>query len=504
MRRLLPLALLCVGAFGPACGGDDSSGGPLESALSYVPEQAPFVVAIDTDLEGGQYSSLQAILDRFPGGIQLEDLLEGELQGGAGDVSYGKDVKPMLGNPFVVSATNVTSFVDDSEDDDFVASIQVKDSDALDRVIDKTEPEEQGEVAGATVYEDDGSFFAVEEDVVVLAGSRKLLDAALERADGDDHLDTATFEAALEGLPDEALARIYFDLQALIAQDPETEAARKVAWVAALRTLGLTASAREDEVELQLNLRTDPEGLSDSDLPIAAGEDSPPVLERDGEVGFGIRDPGQIARFAESAGQAVDPANFGDYAQAKKTLDSRLGIDIDSDLVGQLSGDLSASIALDGALSIRSELEDPAAFEKTLGKVAAALPAFAEGAGAGAVQLERPEGDDPFYSLAQADGDEIVFGVAGGAFVLASDRERAEELVDAEPVLVDGAEGALTLRSDAQELVNEVIDRYGDGLGLSGVESLGARLFTDPFELLSGSLEASTDGLRGRLSVTFE
>ena len=97
-----------------------------------------------------------------------------------------------------------------------------------------------------------------------------------------------------------------------------------------------------------------------------------------------------------------------------------------------------------------------------------------------------------------------MFGIAGGVFVLASDRERAEELVDAEPVPVDGAKGALTLRSDAQELVNEVIDRYGDGLGLSGVESLGARLFTDPFEILSGSLEASTDGLRGRLSITFE
>ena len=284
MRRLLPLALLCVAAFGPACGGDDSSGGPLESALSYVPEQAPFVVAIDTDLEGGQYSSLQAILDRFPGGIELEGLLEGELEGGAGDVSYEKDVKPMLGNPFVVSATDVTSFVDDSEDDDFVASLQVKDSDALDRVIDKTEPEEQGEVAGATVYEDDGSFFAVEEDVVVLAGSRKLLDAALERADGDDHLDTATFEAALEGLPDEALARIYFDLQALIAQDPDTEAARKVAWVAALRTLGMTAAVEEDAIDIEFNLRTDSEGLSDEDLPLAAGDEAPAIVKRDRRV----------------------------------------------------------------------------------------------------------------------------------------------------------------------------------------------------------------------------
>ena len=43
-------------------------------------------------------------------------------------------------------------------------------------------------------------------------------------------------------------------------------------------------------------MRTDPEGLSDEDLPIAAGDKSPPVLSRDGEVGLGIRNPAQIVQ----------------------------------------------------------------------------------------------------------------------------------------------------------------------------------------------------------------
>ncbi|HVD55622.1 MAG TPA: hypothetical protein VNC17_02175, partial [Thermoleophilaceae bacterium] len=63
MRRLLAAAIsLCVLAAAPGCGGDDASSGPLEAALSYVPGRTPFVVAIDTDLEGDQYKSLQAIL----------------------------------------------------------------------------------------------------------------------------------------------------------------------------------------------------------------------------------------------------------------------------------------------------------------------------------------------------------------------------------------------------------------------------------------------------------
>ena len=60
---------------------------------------------------------------------------------------------------------------------------------------------------------------------------------------------------------------------------------------------------------------------------------------------MGIRNPAQIVQFAEAAAQAVNPSGFGDYAQAKQTLDSRLDISIDDDLIGQLTGDLAASIA---------------------------------------------------------------------------------------------------------------------------------------------------------------
>ena len=497
MRRFLPLALLCAAAFAPACGGDDSSGGPLESALSYVPEKAPFVVAIDTDLEGGQYSSLQAILDRFPGGIELEGLLEGELEGDSGEVSYEKDVKPMLGNPFVVSATDVTSFVDDSEDDDFVASIQVKDSDALDRVIDKTAPAEQGEVAGATIYEDDGSFFAVEEDLVVLAGSRKLLDAALERADGDDHLGTATFEAALEGLPDEALARIYFDLQALIAQDPDTEAARKVAWVAALRTLGMTAAVEEDAIDFEFNLRTDSEGLSDEDLPLAAGDEAPAIVKRDGELGFGLRDPSQVIAFFEDALQAVAPQDFGDYETGKQVISQQLGIDVDKDLIGQLTGDLSVSVALDGSFGARGEVADPEAFGRTVDKVAEKLPLLGSGLGVTGV---RRVGE--LYEARLADGGRFAFGVRNGVFVAASTAGRAVELSTQEPSPVDGAEGSFDMTADAEQVTRQVLEQLGPQLGVAGL--LGGGIFARPLDDLGGSVVTSTDGMRGGFSLTFD
>jgi hypothetical protein len=505
VRRLLAvLALLaCVAVTAlAACGGDDEDTNALGSALAYLPEQSPFAVAIDTKLDGDQYKALDSILGKFPlDAPSVRELLRDQLTGDNSRVDFEEDVEPILGNPFVVGATDVTSFLDSSETQDFVAALKATDKDALDNLIDRTSPREVGEVAGATKYEDGGTSFAVKDDVVVFAGSSERLDQALERADGDEHLDEDTFDAALEDLPGDAAARIYSDLQLLIGSDPGGERARKVDWVAALRTLGMTASAREDRLEVQLNVRTDPEGLSDEDLPIAAGDEAPPVLSRDGEVGLGVRDPAQIVRFAEAAGQAINPRGFGDYAQAKQTLDSRLDISIDDDLVGQLTGDLAASIAPDGGFGIRAEVERPAALARTLVRVAGVLPSFAEGAGLGEVRIEKPSGSSGVYTLTQADGDDIAFGVVDDVFVVADDPAEAEELAAEEPEPVDGAVGAVAMRSDAERLANAVVEEFGPALGLSGFNALGAQLFTDPLGVLSGSLAASTDGLRGRLTL---
>ena len=51
------------------------------------------------------------------------------------------------------------------------------------------------------------------------------------------------------------------------------------------------------------NVRTDPDGLTDADLPMATGDESPPVIARPGEIGFGLRDFGQLIEFAEAAGR---------------------------------------------------------------------------------------------------------------------------------------------------------------------------------------------------------
>jgi hypothetical protein len=496
VRSLRTLAALfaCVAAIAVAagCGGDDASSGGLGGALAYVPAETPFAVAIDTDLEGDQYKSLDSILNRFPGADTIKALLKSQLSFGQEGVDFDKDLKPLLGNPAVISATDVASFLSDSADSGFVAALQVEDTDALDSLIDKTKPKELGEVAGATVYQDGDTFFAVEDDIVVLAGSRELLEQALERADGGESLSEEDFDAGLEGLPDDALARVYVDLQGLLGRSEDAASARKIEWVDALRTLGLTISAQKESVDVEFNLRTEGGDLTEDDLPLAAGDEAAEVVQRPREIGVGLRDPSQLVTFFESALQAVDPQTFGDYEQGKRALEGRLDLDIERDVIAQLTGNLSLSATIEGEFGARAELKDAGAFERTLDKVVTALPEFG-------VDDVRRRGD--LYELSSSDGLSLVFGVVDGAFVVASDAARARALASAQPEPVEDASGSLVVRADAEGIARQVLQQIAPQFG---IPEPVVPVFARPFDELRGSIATSTDGMTGKFSLTLD
>ena len=499
MRRLV-CSLLVLTALVAGCGGDDS-GSPLGTALSYLPPDAPFAMVIETDVESDQYGQVRDLIRKFPFGGQAESQLKQQLE--RTGANYEDDIRPLLGNPAVIGIADVRSITSGSGDPPFVAAVQVEDEDTLNRLIEEGSLRESGEESGATIYESDGNLLAVEGDVVVLANERSELTAALERADGDEHMDEETVEEALDGLPESSLAQIYANVEALLDADPETADARKVKWIEALRTLGATVSAREGGIDLDFRLSTEGE-LTEADLPVAPGDQAPGVVERDGEIGLGIRDLAHIVGFAENAGQAVDPAGFGDYQRAKQTIDSQLDVNLDEDLVGQLTGDVSASVAIDGGFGVIAELEDPQAFEETLERVADVLPSFAEGAGFGTVALAKPGPGEDFYALAQPDGDSVVFGVVNEQLVVANDPARAGELAASEPSAVAGAEGSAVMMADAGELVSVLLDQLGPQLGLGGLGALGSGFLTEPLGDLTGSVSASPEELRGKLSLAIE
>lgn len=496
MGRPLATVLALAALLAAGCGGGDSDSS-LDTALSYLPKDAVFAVALDTDLDSDQYKALDALLDEFAFGDTVRNQIRQQLEQST-DGRFDEDLRPLLGNPLVVGAPSASGAATGP-----IAAIQVADEDKLDELVEREGVKELREAAGATLYQEDDTFFAVEDDVIAFAPDQRQLTAAVERADGDGQLDEDTFNDALDGLPEDALARIYADVEALLEDDPDRAAELSVRWIAALRTLGATVTARKDRLDADFRLRTEGD-LSDADLPIAPGEEAPPVISREGELGLGIRDLAHIVRFAEKAAQSIDPAGFGDYAQAKKTIDKQLGVSLDDDLVGQLSGDLSASIALDGAYGVRAKLDDPQAFRRTLRKVSDLLPSFARGAGFGRLQLTKPRAGDDLYELENPRGGSVFFGVAGDALVVASTRPRAEELATEEPTPVPDAKGSVVVGADAEQLANGLIREFGAAFGVPDLGGLGAGLVTGPLDALNGHISASEDELRGRITLVIE
>lgn len=497
--RVLLAAAACAAALAGCSSG--ASEGALDNALGYLPSDAPFVVAIATDPEGDQVEAIRKIAERFPFSNQLTQGLEESLA--QEDVDFEEEVKPLLGNELVIGGVDVTfaNGTVSTGGDRFVAALEVKDEDKLEELLSRQGVEQIGKSNGATIYEGpNGGPIAVRDSTAIAAPTREQLEAALERKDGDDHLDAEAFDEDMEDLPGDALIRVAVDVEQLLEADPGTARARRVKWVSALRTLGLTVSFEEDRASIEFRLGTESEGLSEADLPIPAGSDSPDVIDSPGEIGLGLRDPEQILAFAEDAGQVVDPEGFREYGTGRAALEARLDLDIDQDLLGRLEGDVSAAVSPDGRFGLRAVAAEPERLTRALDKLGKALPDLLESAVGEPLGYAAPKAGEDFYALGTTRGDSVVYGVVDGIFVLANDTRRASRLPQAETVAVDGAEGSVAVRADAQQLAQQAIGQASGGVG----GALGGALVAGPLDELTASMAAETDGLSGRLELTFD
>ncbi len=505
MRKLFLFIALILGTLAIAgCGsgsGDDTSS-PLDNALRYLPADAPFAVAIETDTNGEQFGAARELVDEFPFGDQVEKQLRDMLEERAGQL---EQIEAALGNEFVVGTTDAKTFLETPRDGDqtFVGAIQVKDQDALDKLVEGDKAEADGEVDGAKLYKDDsGDTFAIDGDVLVVASSRKEIEQALATHGGDDSLTEEKFEAGTEGVAGDALVRVYLDVAGLLRASPDAKDALRSKWVSALTTAGIALSFEEDdEVKIDVDVNTDSEDLTDADLPIAAGAASPKVMDREGAVNLALREPSQVLEFAQATLKAVDPDESANFEQVRDSLKSQLKIDLQADVIDQLDGDLAVSIDLDGKFGARAELKDPAEVRQTVAKLGKALSGIVQGAAGEKVGVAKPKGGEDFYAVATASGGQIVFGVVDDFLVVSNSAAIAGTLANAETDTVDGAKGALVLSGDAQKLGQTALkEAAGKDLGV-GQQLVGA-IGTRPLDDLTGGFEITTDGLSGSFTLT--
>jgi Protein of unknown function (DUF3352) len=510
MRKLsslsLVLGILAIAGCGGSSSGSDTES-PLDNALGYLPADAPFVVSIDTDTNGEQYRAATDLIERFAFGDEIKKAIREKLDE---DGDFER-VEEALGNEFVVGSTDAGAFVNvpSGKDRSFVGAIQASNEAAIDKLLEQEKAEADGEASGAKLYKDeDGDSFAVEGDVLIVAGSKKQLQQALELRDGDDHMTEEDFDAGTEGVAQDAMLRIYLDIGSLLRSSDEAKDALKSKWVRALRTGGLALAFEQDRVSIDFDVDTDPDGLTDADVPIATGATAPQVLDRDGEIGVALRDLSHVLKFARATAKEVDRDGSAEFENSIAQVERQIGVDLEKDLLSQLEDDVAVSAGLDGKFGARAQVKDPAKVQRTLEKISTVLSRLAEGATDDRVGFAKPKAGEDFYALATGDGERFVFGVVDDFFVISNDPAVAGSLAADRTVAVPGAKGAVVLKANAEELGQEILKRVeGDLLDSTGFE-LGDRIrgaiATRPLDELTGSIEASTDGLSGSFELTVD
>jgi hypothetical protein len=484
------IALLAVTAV-TGCGGSESGG--ADEALSFIPKDSPYVVTLATDPDGEQWQNVDDLLAKFPGSGQAKQQIEQALtEGSGGKVDFEDDIKPVLGNEFVVAASDIGA-LRSGDNSGYIAALKVDDEDKARELVGGS-AKKDGTVEDADVYTSGDTAFAIQDGVLVFAGGRDGLEAALKRHADDSGMTEDDLDALMGGLADEdAIARFGFDVEAILEATPDAAAARKVPFIAALRSYGQTISVEDDGIESDFELTTEGD-LSAADLPLAEGEESPAIVRRAGEIGFGLRNAAQSIHFAEQAAKLTDPASFADYSKEKQRVAKVLGIDVDRDLIDQFTGDTTVSVSLEGEVAFRAAVEDPEALKATLKKAAPRLEKLRPGEHVG---VSTPPGSgEGLYAIAQPNGDKLVFGVVGDSFVAATDAARAGQVGGQSPSTVDGAEGAFAMVLDARSVVNEGLSRQGQGTV--------AQLVTGALGDFVGSVKADTDGLSGHFKLTIK
>ena len=487
MKRWILSAVALVAALVVAgCGGGGGSGNATEDALSFMPKDAPVVITLDTDPNGGQWKQVNQLVSKFPFAGQVKSQIKQSFSQSA-KLDFDKDVKPILGNELVFTVPTVQGL--QQSNTPVFGALHVNDAGKASDFV-KKDARKVGTIDGTDVYKETGdTYIAVKDGTILIGNTQQDIQAALKRHDGD-HMTQGDLDNLLAGISGDALLKVGVNAQQAIANSPNSAKARKVKWVNGLRTVGISVASASDG--LVVNFKANTQGVSEADLPLASGTQSAPVVRRASDVGFGVRNLAQLVTFSENASQVSNPAGYKRFQKQKAQINKKLGIDLDKDVIQQFQGDASISVGTDGGFAARSDLKDPNAFRATLRKAAPKLGKALKGQHVGVSVPKSPSG---FYGLATAKGKKYVFAATGDKFVLATDAARAAQFATQSATAVPGAKGSLVMAADTRALVNQVAQRQGQS---------AVGVVTGALGDLIGSLETETSGMTGSFKLNIK
>jgi hypothetical protein len=467
----LVAALLVISGCGSGSGGSKPKG--LDDLLGYVPANSPLVVSANVDPGSDQWKNVDKILAKFPISGQIKGQLKQQFA--KEHLNYDKDIKPLLGGDALFAFPDARELAtSNGGSTPVIGAWSTGDGGKLKDLLARDGSNRAvGKSHGATIYTSgDEDWFAIDGNNAIAATSRPLLEAALARHDGSDHLTIDNFNKAFKGLPSDPLARFYINPKALLGAIPNAGAFSSL--IGSGGPQGATLNVKSNKVEFDSNQAQG----SGANAAVAGGDESPGVVRAKDELGIGWRNLAQTVKFYENTVKTIAPDEYGKFATGKAAINAGLGIDIDRDVVDQLSGNTYAAIGF-GGWAVRSDVKDPVAMKATLAKIAKGAKRFD-------VDL-KPVGD--LYQLTDG-GTTIFVGVLGKSLVFASDGAHAAQIVSEPVQQVPGAKGAIAINGDGKALADAGIQKYGQGM-----QAQFGGLFTGPLGAINGWFGASLSHL---------
>jgi hypothetical protein len=310
--RALAVALVTgLAVVAAGCGGG-SGGASSAGGAEIAPASSPLFISVNTDLGGDQITTFRTLLDKFPGSDGLLRMALAELE--QKDVDFEQDVKPALGPELDIVLLDPGQGGETSNPE-VVALLQPNDPAKLDALLEKDTdgtPTVKEEVDGWTV----------------LAESQASIDRFKQmRSSGGTLADSGRFTDAMEGLPDDALARAYVNADAIVKSYQETGAplsaqAFDQLFSNGVPSVGATVSAEEGGLRFQATGKTtQPTDTFEASLPdeLPAGALA--------YVGFNNLAKG-VRESLKSAGEANDQ-----FDQQLGQIELVLGLSIDRDVL---------------------------------------------------------------------------------------------------------------------------------------------------------------------------
>jgi hypothetical protein len=376
------------------CGGGSSSatGSSPGEVASYVPSGAPVYLEATTDLDGPQWTQVDALAKLFPAYPKLRTMIDDSLK--SDTVDFEKDVKPLLGAHAAIAGLSLpdTAAIQGSltdttgagatkaaQDMPFVGVVEIADGKRKDveALILKSGAKADGTHDGADVYTESDSVAAVDDNAIVVADTKAELFKALDahQAGGDQTLaGTSKFTDALGKLPADVFGQAYIDVGAIV-QSAGTSQPQ-------LRQLGL---ADYQNAVVAASVAAEPDGARVKGVVLGAPdagqtEFSPTLTDKapaDAIAYVGFSD---LAKSVTTILDQARAAQSGDTAQQLDALGTQLpsllGVSLD-DLKALGTGE-HAIVVTNGnpkpGAAVLLKVDDGARAQKTLDALRVAVP----------------------------------------------------------------------------------------------------------------------------------